>query len=77
MTFQEAINKFLDELLSQGKSNLTITNYRIDLNKFVEWLGKHDPHTTLATLGEIGRVVIKDYAQFLKTSGEFAPSTAN
>ncbi|GAB6181779.1 tyrosine recombinase XerA [Desulfotomaculum defluvii] len=77
ITFQEAINKFLEELETQGKSNLTVTNYRVDLNKFVEWLGRHDPHTTPATPGEIGRVVIKDYAQFLKTSGEFAPATAN
>ncbi|RYD01929.1 hypothetical protein N752_27790 [Desulforamulus aquiferis] len=48
------------------------------MERFVAWLNenttKEDPHTTP---GEIGRVTVKDYAQFLKTSGKVAPATAN
>lgn len=81
LTFEQAINLFTEDLEAKGKSSLTVKNYKVDLERFVAWLNenttKEDPHTTPTTPGEIGRVTVKDYAQFLKTSGKVAPATAN
>lgn len=79
--FQEAIALFLQDLEAKGKSVLTAKNYNVDLTRFVEWLnereGSDDPHHTPHTPAQVGRITVKDYAQFLKTSGSVAPATAN
>lgn len=78
--FQEAIALFLQHLEAKGKSALTAKNYKVDLVRFVEWLnereGNEDPHHTPHTPAQVGRITVKDYAQFLKTSGSVAPATA-
>ena len=79
--FQEAITLFLQDLEAKGKSALTVKNYKVDLTRFTEWLKEHTEdgkgYTTPHTPSDIGRITVKDYAQFLKTSGKVAPSTAN
>ena len=65
---QEYINKFIDHLKQQGKSQYTIVAYRNDLGQLVRYLKEHkDKHDVQkVTLQDL-----KDFIEYLKTEKGF------
>lgn len=80
LSFEEAKELFAKELTEKGKSSLTIKNYIKDVERFMDWYEERvsdDAPTRGGRVCDIGRITLKEYAEFLKTSGKVAPTTAN
>ncbi len=79
LMFDEALTLFLDDLKNKGKSETTIKNYKADLGRFRDWLNdrEDDPTGRGPGVSGVGRIVLKEYAQHLKMSGEVKPTTVN
>lgn len=62
------VERFLDELRRQGKSELTVKQYRSSLQKFERWLLSEGGYTRWAGGADKGGKGSKPDTQFLKTS---------
>jgi site-specific recombinase XerD len=62
------VERFLGELQRQGKSELTVKQYRSSLQKFERWLLSEGGYTGGGRGGMPGRKSSKPDTQFLKTS---------
>ncbi|MDQ1913275.1 tyrosine-type recombinase/integrase [Paenibacillus sp. GD4] len=78
MGINEAIEKYIDALKTDGKSATTVKGYAHDLKLFGAWLDDISSKGGIpgAGVSAVAKNTLEKYAQFLKTSGA-APATAN
>ncbi|MCD2346232.1 tyrosine-type recombinase/integrase [Clostridium guangxiense] len=67
------VDKFVDELKREGKSNNTISAYKTDINQFLKWL--YD--TVGADTTTITEIDVKQYVQYLNINKKQSTNTIN
>ncbi|WP_096187948.1 tyrosine-type recombinase/integrase [Evansella halocellulosilytica] len=74
MTFDEALELFIDDAKRKGLREFTVVYYRRECNDFRKWLAKID-HSLL--IGEVVRDHINDYVEDMQQERELKPGTIN